>query len=230
MLASSPAMEESSRLLPIGLDPRRENLRTRRLNQSRTVVIERRRHRGGNLAHRIHPARARAKRFGVTDEIRTAQVPADGSGRITKALVRLDRAVCVIVEDDDHHWDALEHGSSQLVPGKQKAAVSAECDDWHLRPGQLGSVYEWTVNLTYPGDHEYTFYVDSTVRCKQLNLEVRAALGTTTLNDNSGNDNFSSDDNFNTSDTFWVVTATPTPDNNNKNNNSNDNSAVNGNQ
>jgi hypothetical protein len=86
------------------------------------------------------------------------------------------------------------------------------------RPGQLGFVYEWTVNLTYPGDHDYTFYVDSTVPCKRLELEVRDALGT--VSDDSGNDNFSSG-NDNDEIIYGVVTATPTPDDNSNDNNAN---------
>ena len=48
------------------------------------------------------------------------------------------------------------------------------------RQGQLGYVWEWTVQLTYPGDQEYTFYVDSTMPCKALTLRVRSALATST--------------------------------------------------
>lgn len=44
------------------------------------------------------------------------------------------------------------------------------------RPGQLGTVYEWTVNLSSHGDHEYTFYVDSTIPCKKKSIEVKRAL------------------------------------------------------
>ena len=46
------------------------------------------------------------------------------------------------------------------------------------RPGQLGIVYEWTVNLSSHGDHEYTFYVDSTIPCKKKTIEVKRALNT----------------------------------------------------
>lgn len=73
------------------------------------------------------------------------------------------------------------------------------------RPGQKGYVWEWTIMLSYPGQHEYTFYVDSTIPCKKLQLTVRQGLATRTPtptktatpynwnnndnNDNSGNDN-----------------------------------------
>lgn len=33
------------------------------------------------------------------------------------------------------------------------------------REGQRGRVWEWVVELTFPGRHDYTFYVDSTVPC-----------------------------------------------------------------
>jgi hypothetical protein len=48
------------------------------------------------------------------------------------------------------------------------------------RQGQLGYVWEWTVQLSYPGDHTYTFYVDSTMPCKAISLRVRSALATST--------------------------------------------------
>ena len=37
---------------------------------------------------------------------------------------------------------------------------------------------EWTVNLSSHGDHEYTFYVDSTIPCKKRTIEVKRALNT----------------------------------------------------
>jgi len=71
------------------------------------------------------------------------------------------------------------------------------------RPGQRGLVWEWTVNLSNAGTHEYTFYVDSTIPCKKVSIQVRSALGTTSASstglDNDNVDNFSdnlSSDNF----------------------------------
>jgi hypothetical protein len=72
------------------------------------------------------------------------------------------------------------------------------------RPGQLGYVWEWTVALSYPGQHEYTFYVDSTIPCKKIQLTVMESLATKTPK----------------------PTKTPTPygwDNNNNSNNNNGN-------
>jgi hypothetical protein len=65
------------------------------------------------------------------------------------------------------------------------------------RPGQLGTVWEWTVALTWPGKHEYTFYVDSTIPCKKIEVTVRQSLSTKTPtpygldngNNNSNNNN-----------------------------------------
>lgn len=70
------------------------------------------------------------------------------------------------------------------------------------RPGQKGYVWEWTIQLSYPGNHEYTFYVDSTIPCKKLQLTIRQGLATRTAtptktatpynwnnNDNNNNDN-----------------------------------------
>jgi hypothetical protein len=76
------------------------------------------------------------------------------------------------------------------------------------RPGQKGYVWEWTVQLSYPGQHEYTFYVDSTIPCKKLQLTIRQGLATRTPtptktatpynwnnNDNDGNNNSNNNDN-----------------------------------
>jgi hypothetical protein len=48
------------------------------------------------------------------------------------------------------------------------------------RPGQLGTVWEWTIALTWPGKHAYTFYVDSTIPCKTIEIDVRNQLSTRT--------------------------------------------------
>ena len=72
------------------------------------------------------------------------------------------------------------------------------------RPGQRGYVWEWTVQPSYPGLHEYTFYVDSTVVCQKVQLRVLQSLSTRTP----------------------TPTKVPTPygfDNGNSNNNSNNN-------
>jgi hypothetical protein len=80
------------------------------------------------------------------------------------------------------------------------------------RPGQRGYVWEWIIRPTYPGQHEYTFYVDSTVPCQKVQLTVRESLATKTPK----------------------PTKTPTPygwnnnsNGNNNNNNSNDNNGGN---
>jgi hypothetical protein len=77
------------------------------------------------------------------------------------------------------------------------------------RPGQRGYVWEWIIRPTYPGQHEYTFYVDSTVPCQKIQLTVRESLATKTPR----------------------PTKTPTPygfDNNNNSNGNNNNSNNNG--
>ena len=48
------------------------------------------------------------------------------------------------------------------------------------RLGQRGYVWEWVVQPTYPGQHEYTFYVDSTVLCQKIQLRVLRSLATST--------------------------------------------------
>lgn len=60
------------------------------------------------------------------------------------------------------------------VAGTEKATFIRE------RPGQLGYVWEWSVQLTWPGHHEYTFYVDSTIPCKKIELQVRQQVFTKT--------------------------------------------------
>jgi len=78
------------------------------------------------------------------------------------------------------------------------------------RPGQKGYVWEWTVQLTHAAKHEYTFYVDSTIPCKKLEVQVRSSLATKTPtptktatpygwngNDNNGSNNGNSNDNNN---------------------------------
>ncbi|HZO25613.1 MAG TPA: hypothetical protein VFH48_06415 [Chloroflexota bacterium] len=90
------------------------------------------------------------------------------------------------------------------------------------RPGQLGWVGEWTVALSYPGRHEYTFYVDSTVPCKKLEFTVLQSLSTRTPtptktatpwgwdNGNSNNSNSNnSNGNSNDNTSFYVTTAPP---------------------
>ena len=84
-------------------------------------------------------------------------------------------------------------------------------------PGQLGTVWEWTVSPTAPGEHEYTYYVDSTIPCAKVRLRVQQALGSVSTSSSSG-DNGSGDNNSgdngsgdNGSVTVVVVTATPEP-------------------
>ncbi len=48
------------------------------------------------------------------------------------------------------------------------------------RPGQLGYVWEWSVALTWTGRHRYTFYVDSTIPCKEIEISVRQSIATKT--------------------------------------------------
>jgi hypothetical protein len=74
------------------------------------------------------------------------------------------------------------------VAGTEKTTFVRE------RPGQLGYVWEWSVALTWPGRHEYTFYVDSTVPCKSIEIAVRHQLATRTptpysVTVGNGNDN-----------------------------------------
>jgi len=105
------------------------------------------------------------------------------------------------------------------------------------RPGQRGLVWEWTVNLSNAGTHEYTFYVDSTIPCKKVSIQVRLALGTTSASstglDNDNVDNFSnnvSSDNFgdnlssdNSSDNTSANVSGDNSDDNSSSDNASDN-------
>ena len=89
------------------------------------------------------------------------------------------------------------------------------------RPGQKGIVWEWTIQPSYPGDHQYTFYVDSTIPCQKIQLKVSEALATVTLtptktptpyafnNDNNGNSNGNGNGNDNTSNTGHAPAINP---------------------
>jgi len=48
------------------------------------------------------------------------------------------------------------------------------------RMGQRGYVWEWTIEPTYPGTHDYTFFVDSTIPCQKVQLHVAESLATKT--------------------------------------------------
>jgi hypothetical protein len=85
------------------------------------------------------------------------------------------------------------------------------------RPGQLGTVWEWTIALTWPGKHAYTFYVDSTIPCKTIEIDVRNQLSTKTPtptktatpwgwdNGNSNNNNNGNSNDNNGNDLFDCV-------------------------
>ncbi|MFN8524927.1 MAG: fibronectin type III domain-containing protein [Chloroflexota bacterium] len=68
---------------------------------------------------------------------------------------------------------AKPHPYGRLV-GTEKTTFVRE------RPGQLGLVWEWSVTMTFPGNQDYTFYVDSTIPCKRTTFKVDGALGTPT--------------------------------------------------
>lgn len=77
------------------------------------------------------------------------------------------------------------------------------------RPGQRGLVWEWIITPSYPGQHQYTFYVDSTLPCQKIDIRVLNSLATRTptptktptpwgWDDNgNGNGNTNGNDNFN---------------------------------
>jgi len=74
------------------------------------------------------------------------------------------------------------------------------------RPGQKGYVWEWTVQLTFAGNQEYIFYVDSTIPCKKIEVQVRQSLATRTptptktatpFGQNNGNTNSNNNSNNN---------------------------------
>jgi hypothetical protein len=86
------------------------------------------------------------------------------------------------------------------------------------RSGQRGFVWEWTVQPTYPGQHEYTFYVDSTVPCQKIQLRVLDSLATRTPTPtkratpygwDNGNSNENNNANSNANDNFSFTNPGP---------------------
>ncbi len=99
---------------------------------------------------------------------------------------------------------ARPHPYGRLA-GTERAAFVRE------RTGQLGYVWEWTLTPTWEGQHEYTFYVDSTIPCKREVLQVGGPLGTptptptrdplrSTSSNGNGNGNGNSNLNVNSND------------------------------
>ena len=84
------------------------------------------------------------------------------------------------------------------------------------RPGQRGYVWEWTVQPTYPGQHEYTFYVDSTIPCQKIQLRVLQSLATATPKPptpygwDNGNENLNGNSNDNTNTDAFIYPNYPT--------------------
>ena len=87
------------------------------------------------------------------------------------------------------------------------------------RPGQRGYVWEWTVQPSYPGLHEYTFYVDSTVPCQKIQIRVLQSLATATPKPSktptpygwdNGNENSNGNGNDNFDNTANVYPTYPT--------------------
>ena len=85
----------------------------------------------------------------------------------------LSNAAAQAVEHNVKGTLAIPHPYGRLA-GTERTQFVRE------RPGQLGYVWEWTVMLSYPGQHEYTFYVDSTIPCKKIELTVGESLATKT--------------------------------------------------
>ena len=92
--------------------------------------------------------------------------------------------------------------SSRPHPYPRLAGTERTTQQGQMRPGQLGYVWEWTIQPSYPGHQEYTFYVDSTIPCTTIAIDVGTALATSTpkptktptpfgfnANDNNSNDN-----------------------------------------
>ena len=68
---------------------------------------------------------------------------------------------------------AHPHPYSRLY-GTESTTFSRE------RPGQLGTVWEYTVYPTLVGKHEYTFYVDGTIPCVSASVRVSGLPTTST--------------------------------------------------
>jgi hypothetical protein len=88
------------------------------------------------------------------------------------------------------------------------------------RPGQRGYVWEWTVQPSYPGQHQYIFYVDSTVPCQKVELRVLQSLATRTptptkaatpWGGDNGNSNNNNGNNSNDNDTTGFTNFATAP-------------------
>jgi len=114
--------------------------------------------------------------------------------------------------------------SARLHPYPRLAGTERTAPQAQGRPGQLGYVWEWTVQPTYPGRQEYTFYVDSTIPCTKISFDVKNALATATpkptkvptpFGFNNGNVNngggFNTNPNTNPNNGFLTPTPTLIP-------------------
>ncbi|MGE3268507.1 MAG: hypothetical protein AB7P40_07155 [Chloroflexota bacterium] len=109
-----------------------------------------------------------------------------------------DEQISFIPEDPRTENELIIAVSSRYQNKYPRLAGTERTTFLRERPGQLGYVWEWSIQATWPGQHEYIYYVDSTIPCKKLEMRVRRQYHTPTPtatevpdaeNDNADGDN-----------------------------------------
>ena len=91
-----------------------------------------------------------------------------------------DEQVTFVPEDPRTNNEMLVAVTSRYENKYPRLAGTEKATFVRVRPGQLGYVWEWTIQTTWPGQHEYVFYVDSTMPCKKVNVLVKQQYFTPT--------------------------------------------------
>lgn len=84
-----------------------------------------------------------------------------------------DEQVTFVPEDPRTNSELLIAVTSRYENKYPRLAGTEKASFVRMRPGQLGYVWEWTIQTTWPGQHQYVFYVDSTIPCKKIDVLVK---------------------------------------------------------
>ncbi|MCC7370020.1 MAG: hypothetical protein IT306_16465 [Chloroflexi bacterium] len=91
-----------------------------------------------------------------------------------------DEQITFVPEDPRTNSEVIVAVSSAYQNRYPRLAGTERTTFLRERPGQLGFVWEWTIQATWPGQHVYTYYVDSTVPCRKVELQIRQPFYTRT--------------------------------------------------
>lgn len=116
-----------------------------------------------------------------------------------------DETVSIVPEEPKTDNELLIVVTSRYQNKYPRLAGTEKTTFVRERPGQAGYVWEWTIQATWPGQHQYMFYVDSTIPCKKVELMVKRPYYTPTPTPTK------------------TPKPTKTPDSSNDNNSNNDN-------